>query len=80
MDETGQEDAMTTTRNQVWTVRAGTTGSGSDLFDVYAPGMAQAHDQAKANVPTLDTFTVHTGVTSAGPWKTNRFAQLALAR
>lgn len=54
--------------NRVWTVRAGSTGTGQELFQVYAPDMDEARDSAETMVQTLGSlrlqngrFTVHAG-------------------
>lgn len=60
--------------NRVWTVRAGVTGQGMDLFHVYAPTMDSAREAAKRTAketPLVDKltwngFTVHAGVPVAG--------------
>lgn len=56
--------AQTSTRNRVWTVRAGTDGIGIDLFHVYAPDMDAARDAARENSKAVgfvfgEKFTVH---------------------
>lgn len=54
--------------NRVWTVRAGHSGSGLALFQVYAPDMDEAWDSAETMARTMGSrtlqggkFTVHAG-------------------
>lgn len=54
--------------NRVWTVRAGRTGSGLALFQVYAPDMDEARDSAETMARAMGSrtltggrFTVHAG-------------------
>lgn len=64
----------TSPANHVWTVRAGVTGAGLDLFHVYAPTMDSARASVKEiarETPLVDKltwngFTVHAGVPIAG--------------
>ncbi|MFI7042630.1 hypothetical protein ACIBI0_38635 [Microbispora rosea] len=66
--------ATTSPASRVWTVRAGVTGSGLDLFHVYAPTMDSARASVKEiarETPLVDKltwngFTVHAGLPLEG--------------
>lgn len=77
-----REAAASADRPRVWAVRAGSTGTGQALFDVYAEDMTDARltvlnwaqEVGSVRLSSGD-FTVHAGQ-SAGPLKDNPLADM----